>query len=126
MARKRKKKPSLGRTLRGLRKENGMSQTALAAAAEMSQGYLSQIENDAVQNPSVAVLFWLAAALQTDPRILMEVAGYTLGVDFHQEEDHFKPPADPDLLHFVSGMPLPRQQALLAYLKGADKGKGLT
>lgn len=123
MARKRKKKPSLGRTLRGLRKENGMSQTALAAAAQVSQGYLSQIENDVVQNPSAVVLFRLAAALQADPRNLMEIAGYTLGVDFHQEEDHFEPPADSNLLRFVSGMPLPRQQALLAYLKGADKGK---
>src|SRR3972149_1187748 len=66
----------LGPKIRGLREQIGMSQAQLAAQAELSQGYLSQIENDEVQNPSAAVLFRLAQALHVDPRCLLEAAGY--------------------------------------------------
>jgi transcriptional regulator with XRE-family HTH domain len=46
---------SLGAMVRDLREEIGMSQAQLASQAELSQGYLSQIENDEVQNPSAAI-----------------------------------------------------------------------
>ena len=36
----------LGTRIRGLREEIGISQAQLASQAELSQGYLSQIENE--------------------------------------------------------------------------------
>ena len=40
-----------------------MSQAELSSHGGLSQGYLSQLENDEVQNPSAAVIFRLAQAL---------------------------------------------------------------
>ena len=42
---------TLGKKIRALRDELGMSQAQLAAQAELSQGYLSQLENDEVAAP---------------------------------------------------------------------------
>ena len=70
----------LGARIRGLREEIGMSQAELASQAELSQGYLSQIENDEVRNPSASVLFRLAQSLHVDPRCLLEAAGFKVGL----------------------------------------------
>jgi transcriptional regulator with XRE-family HTH domain len=107
----------LGRKIRGLREEIGMSQAQLAAQAELSQGYLSQIENDEVQNPSAAVLFRLAQALHVDPRCLLEAAGYqdVLGAATGGE---YEAPVDPDLLRFLARLPLEQQHHLLRFLEG--------
>ncbi len=108
---------SLGITIRSLREEIGLSQAQLSTQAELSQGYLSQIENDEVRNPSAAVLFRLAQALHVDPRNVLEAAGYTdiLGAGEHPD---FETPVDPDLLRFLARLSSGQQRHLLQFLRG--------
>ena len=111
----------LGAKIRGLREEIGMSQAQLAAHAELSQGYLSQIENDEVHNPSASVLFRLAQALHVDPRTLLEAAGYTdvLGAGADVE---YETTVDPDLLRFLAKLSPEQQHYLLRFLEGMERG----
>lgn len=122
MVRRRKKQPSLGQMVRGLREEIGISQAALAAAAEMSQGYLSQIENDEMQNPSAAVLLRIAAGLSVDPTVIMKAAGYENFLEPQGEKIHFR--IDPDLAAFI-GKLTSRVQVALFYLLASVMGKPL-
>lgn len=57
-------KANLGRRLKDLRNDRGMSARALAEAAGVSGGFLSQVENGRVM-PSVGTLIRLASALGT-------------------------------------------------------------
>ena len=97
-----------------------MSQAQLASQAELSQGYLSQIENGEVHNPSASVLFRLAQALHVDPRCLLEAAGYrdVLGAAPNVE---YETPVDPDLLRFLARLPLEQQRYLLRFLQGMER-----
>ena len=110
----------LGARIRSLREEIGLSQAQLAEQAGLSQGYLSQIENDEVQNPSASVLFRLAQALHVDPRCLLEAAGYRdiLG---SEEDTGFETPVDPDLLRFLARLPSEQQRYLLRFLQGMER-----
>src|SRR3970282_2716665 len=110
----------LGPKIRGLREEIGMSQAQLAAQAELSQGYLSQIENDEVQSPSAAVLFRLAQALHVAPRCLLEAAGYhdALGAAGDEEDEA---PVDPDLLRLLARVSPGHQRYLLRFLRGMER-----
>ena len=106
---------TLGKKIRGLRDELGMSQAQLSAQAELSQGYLSQLENDEVQNPSAAVIFRLARSLHIDPRVLMQAAGYA-------EIGRYEVSVDPDLLSFLARIPREQQARLLKLFKGMERG----
>ncbi len=97
-----------------------MSQAQLASQAELSQGYLSQIENDEVQNPSASVLFRLAQALHVDPRCLLEAAGYS-DVLGEGPETEYEMPVDPDLLRFLARLPAEQQCYLLRFLQGMER-----
>lgn len=55
----------VGRSLKALRRERSLSQEALAAAAEVHQTYLSDLENGK-RNPSIDILARLADALNVD------------------------------------------------------------
>ncbi|MEX0800448.1 MAG: helix-turn-helix transcriptional regulator [Dehalococcoidia bacterium] len=110
----------LGAKIRGLREEIGMSQAHLASQAELSQGYLSQIENDEVRNPSASVLFRLAQSLNVDPRSLLEAAGYEEGVNGGGEVQ-YETPVDPDLLRFLARIPSEQQRDLLSLLRGIER-----
>jgi transcriptional regulator with XRE-family HTH domain len=108
----------LGSSIRSLREEIGLSQAQLAGQAELSQGYLSQIENNEVQNPSASVLFRLAQALHVDPRCLLEAAGYRDILGSSEDAD-FETPVDPDLLRFLARrLSLEQQRYLLCFLQG--------
>ena len=61
---------SLGRRVRRRRKELGMSQVQLAAAARMNQGYLSEIERDR-RRPSANTRKALAIALDLPEAVLI-------------------------------------------------------
>jgi len=110
----------LGSSIRSLREEIGLSQAQLAGQAELSQGYLSQIENDEVQNPSASVLFRLAQALHVDPRCLLEAAGYRDILGSVGDAD-FETPVDPDLLRFLARLSPEQQQYLLRVLQGMER-----
>ena len=91
---------ALGKKIRELREELGMSQAQLSGHGGLSQGYLSQLENDEVQNPSAAVIFRLAQALHVDPRVLMQAAGYHSLAN--GAEADYEVTVDPDLLRFLA------------------------
>jgi transcriptional regulator with XRE-family HTH domain len=110
---------ALGKKIRELREELGMSQAQLSAQGALSQGYLSQLENDEVQNPSAAVIFRLAQALHIDPRVLMQAAGYSHMVNGDDEEE-YEVTVDPELLRFLARFPREQQMHLLRLLEGLD------
>jgi transcriptional regulator with XRE-family HTH domain len=110
---------ALGRKIRQLREELGMSQAQLSSQGGLSQGYLSQLENDEVQNPSAAVIFRLAQALNVDPRVLMDAAGYDRGAN--GTESDFAVTVDPELLRFLARFPREQQAYLLRMLKSLDQ-----
>ncbi len=117
---------ALGKKIRKLREELGMSQAQLSSQGGLSQGYLSQLENDEVQNPSAAVIFRLAQALNVDPRVLMDAAGYDSGANRSASE--FFVTVDPELLRFLARFPRRQQTYLLGLLRsldqqGAESGK---
>jgi transcriptional regulator with XRE-family HTH domain len=113
---------TLGKKIRALRDELGISQAQLAAQAELSQGYLSQLENDEVQNPSAAVIFRLARALHVDPRVLMQAAGYAETAMGIGKSGSYEVSVDPDLLSFLARIPREQQARLLKLFKGMERG----
>lgn len=62
----------LGRNLRRLRADRGLSQEQLAAAAELTRGYYGALERGE-HSPSFASLLKLARALNTDVSEIVEV-----------------------------------------------------
>ncbi len=60
----------LGRNVRKLRTEKGLSQEELAFRAGMKRSYLSDLERG-TRNPTVRALARLAMALETDPSNLL-------------------------------------------------------
>ena len=56
-------RPTLGQRLRAEREARGLSQVSLAAEAHISQGYLSQLEQD-LREPTLSIAARLAAALR--------------------------------------------------------------
>ena len=113
---------ALGEKIRELRDEFGMSQAQLSVHGGLSQGYLSQLENDEVQNPSAAVIFGLAKALHVDPRVLMQAAGYEDAGSSEDEADEYEVTVDPDLLRFLADFPREQQMHLLKVMQ-AVQGK---
>src|SRR3989442_10543372 len=111
---------SLGKEIRGLRDELSMSQAQLAAQAELSQGYLSQLENDEVQNPSAAVIFRLAQSLHVDPRVLMQAAGYKEADGQGNGRGEYEITVDPDLLRFLARISKEQQSNLLRMFRGME------
>jgi len=97
-----------------------MSQAQLSAQGQLSQGYLSQLENDEVQNPSAAVIFRLAQALHIDPRVLMTAAGYN-HIPAAGKEEEYEVTVDPELLRFLARFPREQQMHLLRLLEGLDQ-----
>lgn len=115
---------ALGKKIRQLREELGMSQAQLSTQGALSQGYLSQLENDEVQNPSAAVIFRLAQALHIDPRVLMQAAGYSHMVN-GEEQEEYEVTVDPELLRFLARFPREQQMHLLRLLEGLDHSQQL-
>lgn len=62
---------TLGRNIRRLREEAGLSQEQLAFDAGMKRSYLSDMERG-VRNPTVRALGRLAEALKVKPGLLLE------------------------------------------------------
>lgn len=74
----------IGKTIRRLRLQNGLTQEELANRADLTKGFISQVENDGT-SPSIATLEDIVSAL-----------GVTLG-------DFFKMDADPAKVVYQSG-----------------------
>jgi transcriptional regulator with XRE-family HTH domain len=71
-------KPTLGQYLESIRKDRHMTlrQVEEATDKEVSNAYLSQIEQDKIQKPSPNVLHALSEIYAIDYAKLMEMAGY--------------------------------------------------
>ena len=61
----------IGTTLRKLRKDKHLTQSALAAAAELQQGFISDLEHDR-KEPGARTLVLLANALQISVSALLD------------------------------------------------------
>lgn len=77
-AHRAKEKTTLGKHLAGLRTAAGLSlrQVEEATNKEVSNAYLSQLENDKITKPSPNILFVLSSVYSTSYEDLMERAGY--------------------------------------------------
>lgn len=67
---------SFGSFLRNLRKKRGLTMVELCTKSDISQPYLSQLENDKINNPSPPVLQKLADALGVPWTDMVMAAGY--------------------------------------------------
>jgi transcriptional regulator with XRE-family HTH domain len=110
----------LGDKIRQLREEFGLTQGQLAGGASVSQGYLSQLENGDVKNPSAAVLLRVAQAMNVDPDELFEAAGYPTVRTLKQIYQGYESNVDPDLLRYLGRLPRDRQRRLLLLLQGME------
>ncbi|WP_337017054.1 helix-turn-helix transcriptional regulator [Oceanobacillus massiliensis] len=61
----------IGRKIHRLRKENGFSLSECAERANISKSYLSNIERNLNQNPSIAIIEKLAGVLGVDIHMLI-------------------------------------------------------
>lgn len=112
---------TLGKKIRGLRDELSISQAQLSAQAELSQGYLSQLENGEVKNPSANVLLRVAQAMRIDPDELFEAAGYPTVRTLRQIYQDYEATVDAALLNYLTGLPRDRQRRLLLILQGMEQ-----
>jgi transcriptional regulator with XRE-family HTH domain len=110
----------LGKKIRELREEIGLTQGQVAGEAAVSQGYLSQLENGDVRNPSAAVILRLAQAVHVDPDDLFEAAGYPTVRTLKRVYEGYEANVDPDLLRFLTRLPRNRQRRLLLLLEGME------
>jgi transcriptional regulator with XRE-family HTH domain len=110
----------LGGRLRELREQMGLSQAQLAGQAEVSQGYLCQLEREEVKNPSAAILLRLAKALYVDPHELMDAAGYSPVRSPSETNNDYHARVDPDLLRFLAGLSRDQQRYILLLLEGME------
>lgn len=111
---------NLGDKIRQLREELGLTQGHLANSSSVSQGYLSQLENSEVKNPSAAVLLRVAQAMHVDPDELFEAAGYPTVRTLRQIYQDYESTVDADLLRYLARLPRDRQRRLLHLLEGME------
>jgi len=111
----------LGDRIRQLRDELGLTQGQLASGSSVSQGYLSQLENGEVKNPSAAVLLRVAQAMRIDPDELFEAAGYPTVRMLSQIYQDYESTVDAELLQYLAGLPRDRQRRLLLILQGMEQ-----
>jgi len=107
----------LGSRIRELREQMGLSQAHLAGCAQVSQGYLCQLEREEVKNPSAAILLRLASALYVDPHELLDAAGYTPVRSVGRANNNYQAKVDPDLLRFLAGLSQEQQRYILLLLE---------
>lgn len=112
---------NLGDKIRQLREQFELTQGQLAGGSSVSQGYLSQLENGEVKNPSAAVLLRLAQAMHIDPDELFEAAGYPTVRTLKQVYEGYESTVDADLLRYLARLPRDRQRRLLFLLEGMEK-----
>ena len=77
----------IGKKLRDLRKQNGLTQQELADRAELTKGFISQLENGQV-TPSLVTLFDLIECLGTTPADFFKTTGAEKIV--YRENDYFE------------------------------------
>lgn len=110
----------LGDRIRQLRDQAGLTQGQLASASAVSQGYLSQLENGEVKNPSAAVLLRVAQAINIDADDLFEAAGYPTVRTLRRVYQDYADTIDANLLRYLAGLARDKQRRLLSLLQGIE------
>jgi transcriptional regulator with XRE-family HTH domain len=110
----------LGDKIRQLREKARLTQGHLAAAASVSQGYLSQLENGEVKHPSAAVLIRIAQAMHVEGDELFEAAGYPTARTLRETYQNYEATVDKELLSYLARLPRDRQRRLLSILEGVE------
>jgi transcriptional regulator with XRE-family HTH domain len=111
----------LGDRIRKLRDKRELTQGQLAHSSSVSQGYLSQLENGEVKNPSAAVLLRVAQAMSVDPDELFEAAGYPTVRTLREAYQRYESTIDSDLLAYLASLPRDKQRRLLSLLQGIEQ-----
>src|SRR3989337_574354 len=111
---------NLGDKIRQLREQSGFTQGQLAQGSSVSQGYLSQLENGDVKNPSAAVLLRVAQAMHVDSDELFEAAGYPTVRTLRQIYSAYESNIAPELLRYLGRLTRERQRRLLLLLEGME------
>ena len=112
---------NLGDRIRKLRDERELTQGQLAVSSSVSQGYLSQLENGEVKNPSAAVLLRVAQAVSVDPDDLFEAAGYPTVRTLRATYKRYESTIDEELLSCLASLPRDKQRRLLSLLQGIEQ-----
>lgn len=112
---------NLGDRIRKLRDQRELTQGQLAQSSSVSQGYLSQLENGEVKNPSAAVLLRVAQAVNVDPDDLFEAAGYPTVRTLRATYERYESTIDDELLSYLSSLPRDKQRRLLSLLQGIEQ-----
>ncbi len=112
---------NLGDRIRQLREQFGLTQGQLASGSSVSQGYLSQLENGEVKNPSAAVLLRVAQAMRVDPDELFEAAGYPTVRALREIYRGYESTIESSLLRYLAGLPREKQRRLLFLLEGIER-----
>lgn len=112
---------NLGDRIRNLRDQRELTQGQLAQGSSVSQGYLSQLENGEVKNPSAAVLLRVAQAVKVDPDELFEAAGYPTVRTLRATYQRYESTIDDELLSYLAGLPREKQRRLLSLLQGIEQ-----
>ncbi|MDO8616509.1 MAG: helix-turn-helix transcriptional regulator [Dehalococcoidia bacterium] len=112
---------NLGDRIRQLREQFSLTQGQLAGSSSVSQGYLSQLENGEVKNPSAAVLLRVAQAMHVDPDELFDAAGYPTVRALRQIYEGYESTIDSNLLRYLAQLPREKQRRLLFLLEGIEK-----
>ena len=104
---------SLGQYLASVRIDRQMSLRAVEDATnkDVSNAYLSQIENDRIKKPSPSILFALANLYGIEFNKLMELAGY-ITTDRKPDEHHGRVPTFADM-----NLTPEEESEMLKYLK---------
>jgi transcriptional regulator with XRE-family HTH domain len=111
----------LGDRIRTLREKRGLTQGQLAQGSSVSQGYLSQLENGDVKNPSAAVLLRVAQAMHVDADDLFEAAGYPTVRTLREVYERYESTIDSELLRYLADLPREKQRKLLSLLQGIEQ-----
>ncbi len=111
----------LGDSIRKLRDKCELTQGQLAQSSSVSQGYLSQLENGEVKNPSAAVLLRVAQAMNVDPDDLFEAAGYPTVRTLREAYSRYESTVDRELLGYLASLPREKQRRLLSLLQGIEQ-----
>ena len=95
---------NIGSILRQKRKELKLTLKAVAEKASISEGFLSQVEND-VSSPSVDTLFKICAAMEIEAGDVLNLAKKQEGLILKYLKDSVAPYKVPKVIEFMDELP---------------------
>lgn len=108
---------SIGSKLRDLRLKNGLTQEELADRAELSKGFISQLEND-LTSPSIATLIDILTLLGSNLSLFF--ADYAEEQLVFTPDDYFEKKTGDSTVHWI--VPTAQKNAMEPIITVLDKG----